>query len=1115
MVKPRFILILILLLFSLSACFGVIDNGIGASRGDNSEGDIGEKSLVLSTSRFTPDSAGQVTVELDSSGDSNSNASVRLFYCSIRQSPGCDPLAGSFINLTKAGAKFIGSLDFRSSTYSGADVIKYQFVSSDIDGLTGGDEADSFILPADSSKLRKITQLGIAALSLNGAGEERIFSTAVDSSGNVFLGGHTNGSLGEPNAGGSDVLVIKLKPTGELDPEFGNNGYVQLGKITAGNKADNSESATGIHIDSSGNIFVGGSTESSLGELNAGGEDVFVLKLTPDGLLDKSFSADGIVQMGNVTVGAAASGSERVAGLSVDSLGNIFIGGYTNGSFGETNAGSDDVFAIKLTSTGILDNNFNGDGIVQLGSITIGANAVGTEYVNAMAIDLSGSVYLSGSTSGSLGESNGGSHDGFVVKFTSLGVLDTNFSGDGIFQLGSLSIGALETSDFESIRSIGIDSSGGVFLGGTTLGSFGEANAGSRDVIVVKLTSAGVLDSGFNGDGIIQLGNITVGAAASGPEYVTAMTIDSSGSIYLAGYTSGSLGEANAGSVDAFVVKFNSMGALDNSFSGDGLLQFGSSTIGGGASNADYIDAIAVDLSGSLYLAGYTQGSVGEDSSGRDDALLLKINSSGAMDTSFSVDGIVQLGHDTVGGLSGVVQAGLHSVDLLGNVYIAGSVNGYLGEAIGGSTDVVVLKLTPSGVLSTSFSDDGIVQLGSDTLGAGASEIDAVSAISTDSVGNVYLAGVTRGSLGEANAGSYDIFVVKLTPTGVLDTSFSGDGIIQLGNVSIGAGASGDEIVEAMSIDPAGNIFVVGNTSGSLGEPNAGSRDAYVIKLTSAGVLDTSFSGDGIVQFGQTTLGSSASGLDVINAISLSLVGEIFLAGETRGALADSNAGGSDIFIAKLQTDGSLDTGFASPEGIIQLGGSIVGSKASGNEKLSSLALDFTGNIIVSGHTNGSFGEGNAGANDIFVVKITSTGSLDSNFSGNGLLQLGSNTLGASASGDEKVTAMSVDSSGNIFVGGYTMGSLGEASAGFNDAFVIKLNSTGALDTSFNGDGIMQLGSTSVGDAGSGTEEMNSMSISSSGDIYLSGVTYGSLGDLSTGASNWFLAHLSSQGELE
>ena len=80
---------------------------------------------------------------------------------------------------------------------------------------------------------------------------------------------------------------------------------------------------------------------------------------------------------------------------------------------------------------------------------------------------------------------------------------------------------------------------------------------------------------------------------------------------------------------------------------------------------------------------------------------------------------------------------------------------------------------------------------------------------------------------------------------------------------------------------------------------------------------------------------------------------------------------------------------------------------------------------------------------------------------------------------------------------------------------MIKLNSTGALDTSFNGDGIMQLGSTSVGDAGSGTEEMNSMSISSSGDIYLSGVTYGSLGDLSTGASNWFLAHLSSQGELE
>ena len=92
------------------------------------------------------------------------------------------------------------------------------------------------------------------------------------------------------------------------------------------------------------------------------------------------------------------------------------------------------------------------------------------------------------------------------------------------------------------------------------------------------------------------------------------------------------------------------------------------------------------------------------------------------------------------------------------------------------------------------------------------------------------------GSLSEANAGSNDAFVVKLTSTGALDTSFGGgDGIAQLGNVTVGANASGNDYVNSIAIDASGNLYLAGETDGSLGEANARASDAFIIRLDSSG----------------------------------------------------------------------------------------------------------------------------------------------------------------------------------------------------------------------------------------------------------------------------------------
>jgi hypothetical protein len=83
-----------------------------------------------------------------------------------------------------------------------------------------------------------------------------------------------------------------------------------------------------------------------------------------------------------------------------------------------------------------------------------------------------------------------------------------------------------------------------------------------------------------------------------------------------------------------------------------------------------------------------------------------------------------------------------------------------MGEQNGGSKDAFLMKITSDGELSW------IQQLGVTTQveglsGANQAE-DACNGIAVDSLGSVYCAGYTAGTLGEANGGNWDAFVAKV-----------------------------------------------------------------------------------------------------------------------------------------------------------------------------------------------------------------------------------------------------------------------------------------------------------------------------------------------------------------
>ena len=203
------------------------------------------------------------------------------------------------------------------------------------DSSYGGGTRDAFfskLTPSGggSSDLLYSTYLG-------GSGNEQGYGIAVDSSGNAYITGDTtsgfpttSGCYDSSFGGTFDAFFSKLTPSG------GGSNDLLYSTFLGGSSSD---SGSSIAVDSSGNAYITGDTESSSfpttsgchdsvkggGGRNGGGtdEDAFFTKLSPSGdgtgdLLYSSYLGD--------------SGYDYGRGIAVDSSGNAYITGYTDSS---------------------------------------------------------------------------------------------------------------------------------------------------------------------------------------------------------------------------------------------------------------------------------------------------------------------------------------------------------------------------------------------------------------------------------------------------------------------------------------------------------------------------------------------------------------------------------------------------------------------------------------------------------------------------------------------------------------------------------------------------------------------------------------------------------------
>lgn len=268
-----------------------------------------------------------------------------------------------------------------------------------------------------------------------GTGNDEIgVSIAVDTAGNTYVGGTTNGNFGAPYGGSGDSFISK----------FDSNGDMVWTKQLNGPSND---TIAAITVDAAGNVYASGYTHTDLAGPHAGRDDAFVIKFDSDGN-----------EIWGAQIGTGEN--DRSNSVAVDDAGNVFITGETRGDLGRTNVSSDEAFTAKFDPLG---------DIVWIRQIGAGSFTFGYDVVT----DSGGNVYMSGMTEGDL-FGLVGNKDAFVIKYDSAGneVWSDQFG----------------TPQSDSGNAVALGPSGALYVSGNTSGFLGDFSGGTLnlDAYVVK-----------------------------------------------------------------------------------------------------------------------------------------------------------------------------------------------------------------------------------------------------------------------------------------------------------------------------------------------------------------------------------------------------------------------------------------------------------------------------------------------------------------------------------------------------------------------------------------------------------------------------------------------------
>jgi uncharacterized delta-60 repeat protein/uncharacterized repeat protein (TIGR01451 family) len=358
------------------------------------------------------------------------------------------------------------------------------------------------------------------------------------------------------------LLTLSSVPAwaGPGDPDLtfgGGDGIVQTAFAV-------SSSASDLKIQDDGKIIVVGEAD------NGTDTDFAVIRYNADGSLDDSFGTGGIV-LTPVVPGQ----SDHALFLHLQDDGSLIVAG---------DSVFNDFVVVRYSSEGILDPDFGQDGVFRLPGVEV------SDSLGGLAVQPDGKIVLGGTKS---------------MAMATLRLLADGSALDPDFGTGGLATATLG-GDGGQGRTMTLQEDGRIIVAGS--------NFTDQDTVLVRFDGDGSQEMDFGGVGHAQQ------SLVSGIDWAESVAIQEDGKIVAACLTS-------SGGNDMGVVRFSADGIVDTSFSGDGFL------VEPVASGQDIAFDLAFQDDGRILV-------VGSAYEGAEGAFgILRLNSDGSLDTSFSGDG--------------------------------------------------------------------------------------------------------------------------------------------------------------------------------------------------------------------------------------------------------------------------------------------------------------------------------------------------------------------------------------------------------------------------------------------------------------------------------------------
>lgn len=391
-------------------------------------------------------------------------------------------------------------------------------------------------------------------------------------------------------------------------------------------------------------------------------------------------------------------------------------------------------------------------------------------------------------------------------------------------------------------------------------------------------------------------------------DQIWGLTADANRNIYAAGYEHGLTGPTNMTNLEpegdsrGVVIKFDPKGAVQWRTVLD-------------TTGADTVEDVVVEPgTGRLYAVGRTSGAFDEFTNmGQFDTFLATLEPTGQVTKTFQ-SGDERPAHPTrlnLGPNRSVLVAGYDDTYVEGNAVLAREAGFIASFARGATPDApytqnfvrrapfsvnLANRITAVAVdgdgsgsmyVTSSVTGGSMVGIHIKKLNSDGSEVwsrrlsafsvDAANAVAMSPSNELIVTGATFATLGSTSYGQQDAYVLNVDKA--------------TGNViwAVQTGSPDTDYPTALAFDPAGNIYIAGETYGSVvqGVANQGGLDAFAMKFTPNGALLSSW--------------QKGTGQDEIaTSVAVDHCGRALVGGYSKGALVGSStAGGYDMFVLR------------------------------------------------------------------------------------------------------------------------------------------------------------------------------------------------------------------------